>query len=274
MFIFLHEKSIETFMSGIEDISGNRSYHHGIQKLSQLNDKYFKKIFVSGWVSNSTGFTEAYEKVKNTRPRSMVIADIRNNRSNKNVRFANGTTDPDQKPWRLVKHPQPNNISTSTPAIISNGNIVLQPPHSLRWSLLKNVVNFSNRIKRETDSNENVEEGRLPTPPPETRRRRKSSIISLMRENSEEREVNQARRTLTSAMSRTSFYGLPGSIYVEALDSNSSPDRVRIRGKTKDGRNRNNPDETPPESSNSRRNNFQRMSRVDTYNRSLPEWKR
>lgn len=106
----------------------------------------------------------------------------------------------------------------------------ISPENRARWNLVKNAVTFtssaaSNKRKREDVKNEEEEAGDdvgkvIPSLPVPRRRgsTRRSSIINLMRENSEEREANDIRRTLNSALHRNSFYQLPGSIFVDEYE--------------------------------------------------------
>lgn len=91
MFVFFNDKLLETLMTGIEDISQNKTYNYWLQRLDYLNDKYIKRLLVRGWLSNSSGYKDAYEKVKNKRPQSIIMLPGGRSRSKsflaKNVRF-------------------------------------------------------------------------------------------------------------------------------------------------------------------------------------------
>lgn len=116
----------------------------------------------------------------------------------------------------------------------------ISPENRARWNLVKNVVTFTSNAssKRKRDDvkkeeNEDEEAGDcvadvIPVQSVARRRAstRRTSIINLMRENSEEREANDIRRTLNSALHRNSFYQLPGSIFVDEYDPENSSSRI------------------------------------------------
>ena len=119
----------------------------------------------------------------------------------------------------------------------------VSPENRARWNLVKNAVTFTlgSKRKREDVKKEDEEEcdrvGEVIPPLPVPLRRRastrRSSIINLMRENSEEREANDIRRTLNSALHRNSFYQLPGSIFVDEYDPENTRNGIGSGGSRK-----------------------------------------
>jgi len=116
--------------------------------------------------------------------------------NNKSVRFQNGTA---VGPETVHIEPGPSG------------------PGQQRWSNVRNAFDFTSRVRhlRERDQmGSSIESG--PSGP--TSRRgsiRRSSLFSLGRSDPEEEESERARLALSSALSRTSFYHLPGSTYTE-----------------------------------------------------------
>ena len=113
-----------------------------------------------------------------------------------------------------------------------NNESVDQP----RWQLIKNVVNFTSRMRSGTTSSTDSKvhrRRRSSQSPSSSTSSRKQSMINIMREDSEERESNQVRRQLTSALNRTSFFQLPGSIFIEDIEDDAmkrrSATRMRIQ---------------------------------------------
>lgn len=64
MFLFINEKLTQSLMSGIEDITGNRSYFHWMQAFSSFNDDHVKPILVKNWKGEPSGYTQTYKRVK------------------------------------------------------------------------------------------------------------------------------------------------------------------------------------------------------------------
>lgn len=304
MFLFLTDKLIESTMTGIEDITGNQTYFHWISRLEQWNEKYLKSWLVKGWVSNTTGLTETYKKVRIMRPKSLmasimqgrasivsnisVITTREEEQSEEESRATTTTTLPLTRPYRqangigggrTVNHPPvmkhvrasetlrekmnefgPPVTGSSRTTMKTQGSTetrnvrILSPRRNNyqevpRWSLLRNVVNFTNRVRNSvTSSNrsrrpsEDVE-GDYPsdedngkrggilrritkmtsrdshvTDHSSTQGSRKQSLINLVRGDSQERELNEVRRTINSALTRTSFYHLPGTIFIEDVE--------------------------------------------------------
>lgn len=231
MFIFLNNKLMETLMAGLEDVAGQKSSHHRFQKLNKFNDRYLKKILIKGGASIANGYTEVYEKVKNRRPRSMMTPSniMRENLNTRNeltggkgVRFnVNGISVGPEVVQVGVEANGRRPIGNFMNANSSNSNG--------KWSMVKNAFDFAAKARKGS-----VEEIIQPVTPATPLRRpsmRKQSVISLLRGNSEDEEAERARRTLSSALSRTTFFQLPGSNYVhdESEERNRRQSMARYR---------------------------------------------
>lgn len=139
-----------------------------------------------------------------------TATSVANNRSNKQL-------------FRLSSQPHNPNPVIKVIQSVGGGMNRVSPENRARWNLVKNAVTFTSSNKRKREDVKREEEDTvevIPTLPVPRRRAstRRTSIINLMRENSEEREANDIRRTLNSALHRNSFYQLPGSIFVDEYD--------------------------------------------------------
>lgn len=79
MFIFIHDKSIDTFMAGMEEIAGQRHQHFWFEKLSRFNDRLLKPFLIKGGCA-ANGYTARYERVRHDRPHSVYHKMFRRSR--------------------------------------------------------------------------------------------------------------------------------------------------------------------------------------------------
>ena len=252
MLLFLTDKVIESCMTGIEDVTGNQTYFHWINRLSQWNEKYFKRLMVRGWLPASSEFTSTFNKIKSQRPKSIISLMVNRGSIVSNLSFNRGKNNQESQNPEVTS--QNRRHSITSPTSISNRNLNNNNhavkfsqsvsrldvngtvEHSNRsesspkrpsatkstnaapkWNLLRNVVSFTARMTRTSDSRRNNDDPGVSTPPSRSGSR-KQSLITLMREDSQERQHNQVKRQLNSALTRTSFYHLPGSIFIEDTD--------------------------------------------------------
>jgi sodium/hydrogen exchanger 3 len=275
MLLFLTDKVVESCMIGIEDVTGNQTYFHWINKLSQWNEKYFKRLLVRGWVPASTEFTSTYNKIKQSRPKSFISLMVNRGSVVSNIslrRDKQNHVEASRRPSIPVTPPPPTNVSNAnnsnsvvkfSPSVSrldlngSDGTIhsnsatrstreedlrsspkrstsrksrssSKNPNQIPRWNLIRNVVSFTSRMTRNSRSDSNHDPGVVSPASQSRSQSRKHSLITLMREDSEDREHNEVKRQLNSALTRTSFYHLPGSIFIE--DTLEEDPGVRQRG--------------------------------------------
>ncbi|KAI1307625.1 Sodium/hydrogen exchanger 2 [Halotydeus destructor] len=192
MFIFVSNKATDTLMMGIEEIIGVKSTDHWLGKMSRINDKYVKPLLIAGGPSAGNGYTEVYEKVKNHRPRSTIFAVTGAlalaNQAGKSVRFSHTNSNEN------INHATHNNSDTT---------------HTIndRWMNAKNPESIGTAIAPLNEKNENGLRSRRQS----RSARRRSSLFT--RRDSVEEEKERDRQALSSALSRTEFYQLPGTMY-------------------------------------------------------------
>lgn len=211
MFLFLNDKLTETVISGIEDISGNRSYYHWMAKFTKINDKYIKPILCKNWQGNSSKFTQTFQRIRH-RSAYRVAQDTQH------------TSVISDKGASPVSKNHPSNVIEmgkidSSTIIHSNGihransfgstsrrrnfdshsiqENVVRPvdTNSGGWLLVRNILRFTSALKHPNSVG-----------PSENARSSSASHSG---------HLNSARRQLNSALSRTNFFQLPGSIILE-----------------------------------------------------------
>lgn len=223
MFVFMNNKLMEAAMAGLEEIAGQKSSNHWYQRMSQFNDKYIKRVLIKGGAFAANGYTEVYEKVKNTRPRSTfpgTQGSIRRyDQTNKNVRFSmNGSTTAVGPEAVITVAPRRPTAYDIEVGVQGHSQTLYQPTLPTTWSKLKNAFDFANKTRRAASDDETEEPASSPETGDVVRRnstRRPSVLSVLKRADTEEDETERIRRTLSSAFSRTSYYQLPGSLYHE-----------------------------------------------------------
>ena len=159
-----------------------------------------------------------------------------NNNGTMATSVANNRSNNKQQLFRLSSQSHNPNPVIKVIQSVGGGMNRVSPENRARWNLVKNAVTFTSNNKRKRDDVKREEEDTveevIPTLPVPRRRAstRRSSIINLMRENSEEREANDIRRTLNSALHRNSFYQLPGSIFVDEYEPGNNAGTNSTRG--------------------------------------------
>lgn len=245
MFLFLNEKLIESLISGIEDVTGNRSYFHWMQKFSSFNDNRLKPILCKDWQNGSSRFTQTYKKVRHRSankfsrdfsPSTAITSEVQLmdplksptvESKGESIALKHLTRRVGSHKNRLNQHSQqqvsgqlhqlnrtrgPLTNSTTDDSIETSGQ-------NGRWILVRNAVRFTSLLKKPTSPNSVV--------PLDSSQMRRTSNIQ------QSDQMNLVRRQLNSALSRTSFYQLPGSIFVlgdEADENNTSNEVLRNRG--------------------------------------------
>ncbi|KAI1307624.1 Sodium/hydrogen exchanger 2 [Halotydeus destructor] len=205
MFGFINDKTLETVMAGVESVAGQRKTHYWHQKLSQFNQNHLKP-FLCRRGQSYNDYNHMYNMVRNEKPHSLYIGRPK----------LSATISTDDTVPQLKSHISDENealVDRQTSVRFENDEIKISlDPTPLANPGSESSAAWLERIKRNKTRT-------MPSAPRGRQLRRFHSQFGRDRED-------DARRTFNTALSRTSYYQIPGSIH--SID-NSPPVATRAR---------------------------------------------
>lgn len=207
MFLFLNDKLLQTVIIAIEDITGNQSYFHLMTKFSIFNDEHIKPLLCKNWHATSSQFTQTLKRI-----RHRSASKLMNQRRHSNEADMSLTSKETNHIHLNMKRNVHENRS-------DEGNETRHEESSHqngRWILVRNAMHFTSILKKPTSPNLVVPLDPCNAPPgnPVT--------TASTAQHGHSEQTNLARRQLNSALSRSTFYQFPGSIFMLTNERSNS----------------------------------------------------
>lgn len=198
MFLFLNDKLLQTVIIAIEDITGNQSYFHLMTKFSIFNDEHIKPLLCKNWHATSSQFTQTLKRIRHSSASKIinqtqidVIAQVDDHEQLTRVKDDQIASECDKSDVIHKETRQPSG-----------------------WIRVRNAMHFTSMLKQPTSPNLVVPLDLYDGPSNNTTAATAAASSSFITNQGHTEQTNSARRQLNSALSRSTFYQLPGSFFL------------------------------------------------------------